>query len=96
MRVMTAFQMGAAPVRPDEFTIGSPLLFPTQTPTATLRVKPIVQLSFTSSVVPVLTDEYTPGVNSGLLLPIAGERAALSASMSLMTKAMRGSSTCRP
>ena len=38
MVVITLFQMGAAPVRPDELTIGSPLLLPTQTPTATLRV----------------------------------------------------------
>ena len=30
--------VGAAPVKPEELTIGEPLLLPTHTPTATLRV----------------------------------------------------------
>src|SRR5690242_5550253 len=96
MPVITAFQMGEAPVRPVELTIGSPLLLPTQTPTATLWVNPTVQLSLKSVVVPVFTDVTRPPVLSGLFDPISMLRATLSLRMSRISKAIRGSSTCLP
>ena len=47
--------MGAAPTTPDALCSGVRSKLPTQTPTVTSRVKPIVQLSWYACDVPVLT-----------------------------------------
>ena len=52
---MTSAQTGAAPVMPLTFHIGSPVKFPTQTPTVYRLEYPIHQLSLISLLVPVLT-----------------------------------------
>lgn len=48
-------QMGAAPLIPLTFHMGSPLKFPTQTPTVYSGVQPRHQLSLMSLLVPVFT-----------------------------------------
>src|SRR5258708_39278056 len=51
---MNSFQIGPAPETPETLTIGVLLALPTHTPTTRFGVKPIVQLSRKSVVVPVL------------------------------------------
>ena len=53
--IITSWKIGAAPVTPDELRSGVRSKLPTQTPTVTSRVKPIVQLSWYACDVPVFT-----------------------------------------
>src|SRR3989338_6708002 len=69
--VIIPFQIGAAPVIPDARfgCIGLSSLFPTQKQTTYEGVYPTVQLSFLSSVVPVLTATVFPGILRTDLVP---------------------------
>src|SRR3990172_10614321 len=74
---ITSAQMGAAPVRPLVPSISVLSGLPTQTPTARSGVKPRVQLSRKSPVVPVLAATLK-GKLSTELAPNIGWRAGFS------------------
>src|SRR5690242_16111998 len=84
--------IGPAPVTPLIRIIGSLFALPVQTPVAISGVKPTVQLSRQSVVVPVLTDAGRPRLRT-LFWPNADARAALSDSISATNQAIRGSMT---
>ena len=69
--------MGPARAAPP-FFIGLLSLLPTQTPTATEGVYPIVQASLLSFVVPVFTATSLPGIFKIELAPKVGVLASLS------------------
>src|SRR5574344_1976998 len=75
--VITAFQIGPARAAPP-FFIGLLSLLPTQTPTATDGVYPIVQASLLSFVVPVLTATSLPATLKIEFAPKVGVLASLS------------------
>ena len=89
---MKSCQIGPAPVMPETSFIGALSALPTHTPTARSGVKPSVQLSRQSVVVPVFAAAGRP-ISSMLPGPNAGARAALSLRMSLIRNATRGSRT---
>src|SRR5258706_16102275 len=74
---MNSFQIGPAPETPETLTIGVLLALPTHTPTTRFGVKPIVQLSRKSVVVPVLAAAGLSICNA-LWSPNSGKRALLS------------------
>src|SRR3989344_420492 len=78
--VISLFQIGAAPVIPEERLglIGELSLFPTHTATRYEGVNPIVQLSLLLSLVPVLTETVCPVIFKGELVPNSHDLALLS------------------
>src|SRR3989304_10023583 len=77
--------MGAAPVTPLTFHIGSPEKFPVQTPTVYLLEYPMHQLSLISLLVPVLT-AVQKRVDKGFSRPKVALRASRSDRISEMRK----------
>ena len=91
---MMSRNTGPAPETPDTPFIGELSMLPTQTPTVNSGVKPTVQLSRKSELVPVLQAEVK-GSRRGDAIPNAGLRAALSLKISAMKKASVASNTRR-
>ena len=87
-------QIGAAPETPlATFFICLLSLLPTHTPTTASRLQPIVQLSFRSLVVPVLTATARLPKFKYELTPKVSRRALLSARIELIRKATFSSNT---
>src|SRR5690606_41956634 len=92
---ITARQIGPAPVTPVTLSMGELSVLPTHTPTAISVVKPIVQLSRKSLVVPVFAPAGYGGL-IGVFSPKPGMRATLSDRMLCIRYAWPGSSACVP
>src|SRR4030043_76216 len=84
-KFITSIQMGAAPVTPLTFHIGSPEKFPVQTPTVYFLEYPMHQLSLISLLVPVFAAVQNR-VDKGFSSPKVTLRASLSDNISEMRK----------
>ena len=83
------WRIGPAPVTPETSRIGEPSKFPTQTPTVNSGVKPIVQLSRKSVLVPVL-QATGKSKRRAELIPNARVRAELSLRISAICQTSSG------